>query len=278
MKSVAPQPTDQAEREYYRKISVFTRAFLEILKRELDSELPEIQENARAAIPETLRQDSKKIRLEIRMDATDKDLKKIFARVQKKLGKLFPDSILSTWAVAMVKRINDLSKKNLSRNVKKLSTAEIEPLLTDKGLSKYFSNVVAQNVSLIKSIPEDTLPGFHKKLSAMMAKDKHPEEIHAEIMKYFDVTRSKAMLLARDQTSKLNGALDQHRQTQMGVEKYIWRTMGDERVRDSHRKANGKVFRWDDPKVRGSNGELVHPKQDYQCRCFADPILDDLIE
>jgi hypothetical protein len=47
-------------------------------------------------------------------------------------------------------------------------------------------------------------------------------------------------------TSKLNSALNQQRSQNIGVEEYVWRTAGDERVRDSHKSENGKTFGWDD--------------------------------
>ncbi|MBM3616936.1 MAG: hypothetical protein FJX23_00130 [Alphaproteobacteria bacterium] len=48
---------------------------------------------------------------------------------------------------------------------------------------------------------------------------------------------------------------------------YIWRTSGDDKVRNAHAVNNGKLFRWD---VRPSTG---HPGEDYNCRCKAEPFI-----
>ncbi len=53
------------------------------------------------------------------------------------------------------------------------------------------------------------------------------------------------------------------------TQKYIWRTQRDGKVRDSHRKNEGKVFSWDDPPATG------HPGEDYGCRCIAEPYEDE---
>ena len=90
-----------------------------------------------------------------------------------------------------------------------------------------------------------------------------------QIQKIGRNTTKRAKLIARDQSSKLNSALNQQRQQNFGVEEYVWRTSGDERVRDNHRSKNGKTFRWDDPPK-----DTGHPGQDVQCRCVAQPIIN----
>lgn len=51
---------------------------------------------------------------------------------------------------------------------------------------------------------------------------------------------------------------------------YIWRTQGDDKVRESHAANDGQVFEWDNPPGTGNPGE------DYNCRCYAEP-LDKVI-
>ena len=46
---------------------------------------------------------------------------------------------------------------------------------------------------------------------------------------------------------------------------YIWRTEGDDKVRDAHAAREGKVYNWNLPPVGGNPGE------DYNCRCWAEP-------
>jgi SPP1 gp7 family putative phage head morphogenesis protein len=88
-----------------------------------------------------------------------------------------------------------------------------------------------------------------------------------------DVSDSRAKLIARDQIAKLNGQLTMERQVDMGVDSYIWRTVGDERVRDTHADNEDQTFTWDNPPA-----ETGHPGDDYQCRCWAEPILPEFLE
>ena len=56
------------------------------------------------------------------------------------------------------------------------------------------------------------------------------------------------------------------------TEQYVWETRGDSKVRVSHRRNEGKIFRWDNPPPTG------HPGQDYNCRCLAIPYYEGKTE
>lgn len=61
--------------------------------------------------------------------------------------------------------------------------------------------------------------------------------------------------------------LNELAQRHLGIEQYIWRSRGDENVRDQHKDNHNEVFDWDSP----PNG--LHPGQDYNCRCVAEPYI-----
>ncbi len=54
--------------------------------------------------------------------------------------------------------------------------------------------------------------------------------------------------------------------------RYIWRTHGDGKVRESHQRNDGKIFSWDNPPPTG------HPGEDYGCRCIAEPYVEEIDE
>lgn len=47
---------------------------------------------------------------------------------------------------------------------------------------------------------------------------------------------------------------------------YIWRTVGDNRVRSRHAAFGGQIFSWNETPPGG-----YHPGEDYGCRCWAEP-------
>lgn len=132
------------------------------------------------------------------------------------------------------------------------------------------------NAALIQDIPNKTINEISQLTQDALRSGKTSSDMEKDIYDIMsertDVSDSRAKLIARDQVSKLNGNLTQSRQEDIGVESYIWRTVGDERVRETHDENDGETFRWDDPPA-----ETGHPGEDYQCRCHAEPILPEFV-
>ncbi len=145
----------------------------------------------------------------------------------------------------------------------------LETIVQNEGLEDILVATTRENVGLIRSIPDE----YFKKIETMVFTSTTQGNTAGSMIKQLreigKVTTSRAKLIARDQSSKLNSALSQQRQQNLGVEEYVWRTSGDERVRDNHRSKNGKTFRWDNPPK-----DTGHPGQDIQCRCVAQPIIN----
>jgi uncharacterized protein with gpF-like domain len=101
--------------------------------------------------------------------------------------------------------------------------------------------------------------------------------------------KKQANLIARDQIGKLNGQTTQARMESLGLTLYEWSTSGDERVRTSHLKLEGKLCKWSDPTVYSEDGGKTwnsrpaswcqfHPGYDIQCRCTALSYWQEVID
>lgn len=61
----------------------------------------------------------------------------------------------------------------------------------------------------------------------------------------------------------LNDAMKAQEQTS---ERYIWRSVHDDKTRATHAARSGREFSWNTPPGGG------HPGEDYNCRCWAEPV------
>ena len=98
------------------------------------------------------------------------------------------------------------------------------------------------------------------------------EDLQAKLLERGNVSESRAELIARDQTLKLNGAVTQIRQENAGVTEYTWSTSLDERVRPEHASLEGQTFAW------SAAPDVGHPGEDFQCRCVALPVIPELAD
>lgn len=132
-----------------------------------------------------------------------------------------------------------------------------------------------RNVDLITSVTTQAHQDVYRLLVNAGNSGMRVETLKKRLEERFQISQSRAELIARDQTLKLNSQLTQVRHQEAGVDRYIWSTSQDERVRDMHADLEGREFRWDDPPVTNPQGDTNHPGEDYQCRCVAIPVIPD---
>lgn len=151
------------------------------------------------------------------------------------------------------------------------SALGVEVLLREEWLRELLLSFTTQNVNLINSIPERYLSSVEAIVQQGMRQGMRPEDIAKRIREQGRVTRRRAKFIARDQVAKLNGQLTELRQTELKIRRYRWRTSLDERVRPKHARREGQIYRWNKPPSGG------HPGFEYNCRCTAEPVIEDLV-
>jgi SPP1 gp7 family putative phage head morphogenesis protein len=114
------------------------------------------------------------------------------------------------------------------------------------------------------------------------------EVLIKHIQDTYNVTENKAKFLARQETNLLMAKYKQTKYEDAGVDEYEWRCVhmphqptpqsvykpGE--VRYSHGILEGKIFSWKNPPCTTAPGQAKrynNPGQDYNCRCFAIPLV-----
>lgn len=168
------------------------------------------------------------------------------------------------------KFVSETEKANRIRFVKSMKNAvgiNLKSVVKSERLGEIMKAVAKENVSLIKSIPSQYFKKIETIVYEGITQGSRARSMVSEIRELGKTTKSRAHLIARDQTAKLNSALSRQRQIDVGVTEYVWRTAKDGRVRKSHKRNNGKIFKWNSPPKTG------HPGTAIQCRCVAQPII-----
>lgn len=130
---------------------------------------------------------------------------------------------------------------------------------------------VTENTQLIRNMNAEQMGKLETLFLRSLRDGSRSNQIEADVAAILDTSVNRARLIARDQIGKLNGQLDRRKQTDAGLDSYIWRGIGDSRERPAHVAREGVVFRWDQPPSDGAPGQPV------QCRCSPEPNLEPLL-
>jgi SPP1 gp7 family putative phage head morphogenesis protein len=187
--------------------------------------------------------------------------------------------LIRPWATAVATRMMeevDQRDKQAWRQLARTVGRELGDEVNHAATGQYMRALLEEQVELITSLPRKAAERVHKLTVEGMSNGRRAKEVAAEILRTGHVTESRAMLIARTETTRTASALVQARAEHVGSLGYFWRTAEDSDVREEHRKLNGRYFRWDKPPISGSNGERAHPGMIYNCRCYPEPVLQDV--
>lgn len=151
------------------------------------------------------------------------------------------------------------------------------------------ADFVRENVALISRIPQEHHGEIETMVHRAVTSGQLSDDLADDLEQRLLMSERHARFIARDQISKLQADLNHARQRDLGVTRFVWRTMRDERVRGtpgglypnaqpSHFDLDGEEFAYDNPPMPpGAEGPIL-PGDDYNCRCYAEPVMDDLVE
>lgn len=152
---------------------------------------------------------------------------------------------------------------------------ELRHMIRDTPTGALFRSLLNEQVTLIKSLPRNAAIRAQRLVQEGMVQGRRSTDIAKDIMATGHVTASRAKLIARTEVSKASVALTQARAQAIGSDGYIWRTVGDSDVRDTHKAMEGKYVRWDKPPKVDPGVAPYHAGAYVNCRCFPEPVLPE---
>lgn len=163
----------------------------------------------------------------------------------------------------------------------------LQPTINERA-TKQLNKDYTDNVQLsIKGFIDDEVLRFRDKILPEIRTGISRKELQQYIQARLGVGKERAKFIARQETSLFTSKLKEVQYKSAGIEKYRWKAIGgstgDGRTRESHMHANGKIFyfgrdRNDEgiSKPVNGKGQTVDPGIDFQCRCVAVPIIEEI--
>lgn len=262
--AAVPKYPEQTQREYKR----VSDAYMKLVQETFKEYAPRIKAAIRNEQESSKRNDSLF------------DLQRAIADTFQEMRDRLQERIDAFDLLAHLRKVGENGKKLSAKQWKRLVKRTLGvDLLDDYYSGAFFSTELEQwvndGVSLIKTIPQDSLDAMENIVMDGFVDGKSLTDIQRDIQAQYGIDKRHAAFIARDQTAKLNAAITERQQKDAGVRRYKWSTSGDERVRSDHKKLDGRVFSYDDPPVVDSRtGRRCNPGQDYNCRCVAIPVFD----
>lgn len=178
-----------------------------------------------------------------------------------------------TIAPKFVNAVDSTATKSLKRSIGEKDLPKVKFTMTPE-MKQAVDGIVAENVNLIKSIPEKYFTQVQTITLQSITRGRDLQYMTEELQKQFGVTRRRAERIAIDQNNKATAELSRVRQKSLGIKRGIWiHSGGGSHPRIKHVKAHGEEFDLDEGLPVGDNGEYVLPGQEIGCGCSWKPVL-----
>jgi SPP1 gp7 family putative phage head morphogenesis protein len=228
---------------------------------------------------ETFRVYERDLPYEIRgaIQASEVRFKEKIAGIDEKLAKMLPEEIADK---LKVEKVFDTSLWKVDREVKhSLESITVSAQLTPEQRAK-IAREWQDNMKLwVQDFTKSEIVKLRKDVQKSTLAGNRYGSLLEKIQDSYDVSQNKAKFLARQETSLLMAKFKEVRYSDAGVKEYYWGCVAGSKkhpVRPWHKALEGKKFSWDNPPITTKPGESVrrnNPGQDYNCRCFAKPVV-----
>lgn len=202
------------------------------------------------------------------------------------IGKKNPSNSTKAKPKTRKKKIESASSK-LKQGAASLRV-DTRPVLNDPKIKRVLVAHTKKTCSEIDTIPKQYRDKVAKAiLDNFYGKLPDGRSLLEQLQAICQMSKQEASLIARDQTSKLTGRLNQARQESCGIEEYIWRTSGtpcgfvgpENPGHKDHYDMDHALCKWSDSSVyskdggktwikRIKNNQGATPGSTFLCRCF----------
>lgn len=250
-----------------------SRAYFRDLSRLNKLLFRDIRDQIVSQIPRWVREEEEEDRTS---DAVEDDIDFLIAQLREKYSS---PALLLQYRGAAQEAGNRTEKVNGVQTEAQLSRLGIDLFRETPQLQRLLTRFTRRNTALIVSIPQQTLGQVQQQVEAGVQGGLRATEIARNIMAVstpegatsseLQKAENRAALIARDQVLTFSSQLSKARQQENGVTSFIWRTVGDGRVRDLHEPRDGVEYTWAD----GAGGGDPFPGSGVNCRCSSEPVL-----
>lgn len=171
---------------------------------------------------------------------------------------------LRSWTV----KVENWHRNRFVGAVEGATGVKVQGVVLDTDATEELALSIERNTDLIRSIGDDMRKQIGQAVWQGLSARSPRRDIAKQINAVIEGQRARARRIAVDQTNKLSGALDELRQQQAGIDSFRWRHSGKVHYRPEHKARNGKIYRWDDPALRGDK-----PKMKPFCGCTAQAVV-----
>lgn len=194
---------------------------------------------------------------------------------------------LERWGGLWINRIDKAAHRiatDFTKRSKKANDAAMTRQLVQAGfaikfkptklMATAFDAVIAENVGLIRSIPQKFLTDVQTTVWQGVMGGSNMQHISEGIQQKYGIAHRRAALIASDQNAKAKAAMERARRTEAGITTAIWQhSHAGVDPRPTHVEMSGNEYPVEEGMWDAAVKKYVWPGTEINCRCTDRPVI-----
>jgi len=195
---------------------------------------------------------------------------------------------MDKWGGIWTKRLENLSVRiawNFAAKNQEATDTAVKSSFKDAGLTvkfkptrrmqSAFRATVAENVALIKSIPQKFLTEVQSSVWQNVMAGSDLKTLSEGMSAKYGVAHRRCALIARDQNAKAKATFENERRKELGIKEAIWQhSSAGKEPRPTHVAMNGKRYKLEEGMYDSDEGAHIWPGQLINCRCTSRAVIE----
>ncbi len=204
-----------------------------------------------------------------------KVLVNIASKVSKGLTARFTNKRIESLVRKVFESNDKRSKKMFYDRMSRAIGINPETLLQRDGMTYNINALILETTQWAKKLRDETLELYTANSLRAMTLGESIDSVLEQYDGLVEKRKNHARFTARNQVSNFNSIMNKTRAQKLGIQKAVWLTSNDERVRECHRVRNGKEFDLAKGLYSSCDGKWLLPGVDYNCRCAYKMVIPE---
>lgn len=196
-------------------------------------------------------------------------------QAQKKLLKRFSNKRIERMVRETLRKVNRRNAQQFYGRVEDAIGISSKELMATEGLTFQINALELETAQWAKKLRDETLENYVANSLRTMAQGGSLSDVLENFEGMEEKRKNHAKMVARTQVNTFNSLVGKARAQNLGLQKAVWVTAGDERVRRCHQMRDGKEFELDKGLYSSCDGKWLLPGVDYNCRCTYQYVIPE---
>jgi len=199
---------------------------------------------------------------------------KLLRKFKKSISNQFSEKRIKTYITKLYARTNNINDKTFYRAVENQIGLDVKSIIKTDGLNTFVNAKSLETSSQIMKLQSEMTENLSQNTLRLMSAGKNLKTLYEEVTNTKKKNLNKSELVARNELKAFNQQLSDKRAKNLGVQKAVWNSVGDERSRPCHKKRDGLEFDLDKGLYSSCDGKTLKPSEEINCRCYATYVVE----